>query len=320
MTGNSLNNILDGLEGDNTLDGGLGKDTLRGGSGNDFYIVDNTLEEIEDGGGNDTVRASVNYTLATGLENLVLFGTAASGTGNESDNSLVGNTAANTLRGLDGNDTLDGGAGVDSLIGGFGDDYFFVDNVADKVFEASGEGIDTVEARVTGYTLANGVENLLLFGTVAAGTGNSLDNFLTGNLVANSLNGGAGIDTLMAAGSNNGFGQKDTLTGGAGADYFILGNESGAFYDDGIASNAGAGDYAYISDFTVGQDVLVLSGSDSDYTVKASGIAGLTGTVGIFKVASGASDELVAVLKSANNTTLNTSNTIATAEFLTPIV
>ena len=165
------------------------------------------------------------------------------------------------------------------------------------------------------------MENLLLFGTVAAGTGNSLNNFLTGNLASNSLNGGlgAGNDTLVAAGSNNGLGQKDTLTGGAGADYFILGNESGAFYDDGNASNAGAADYAYISDFTVDQDVLVLSGSDSDYTVKASGIAGLTGTVGIFRVADGASDELIAVLKSANSTTLNTSNTIATAEFLPPI-
>jgi Ca2+-binding RTX toxin-like protein len=314
-----VSNILDGLEGDNTLDGGLGKDTLRGGSGNDYYIVDNTLEEIEDGGGNDTVRSSVTYTLATGLENLVLFGTAASGTGNELDNLLVGTLSANTLRGLDGNDTLDGALGVDSLIGGFGDDYFIVDNVADKVFEANGDGTDTVESRVTGYTLANGVENLVLFGTVAAGTGNSLDNLITGNLASNSLNGGAGSDTLTAAGSNNGLGQRDTLTGGAGDDYFILGNESGAFYDDGNAANAGAGDYAYITDFTAGQDVLVLSGSASDYFVKASGISGLTGTFGIFKGTGAATDELIAVLKSANSTTLNTSNTIATAEFLTPI-
>ena len=88
-----------------------------------------------------------------------------------------------------------------------------------------------------------------------------------GNSVNNSLNGGLGDDTLSAAGSNNGLGQKDTLTGGAGLDYFVLGNESGAFYDDGSSSNAGVGDYAYITDFTAGQDVLVLSGSVSDYNV-----------------------------------------------------
>jgi Ca2+-binding RTX toxin-like protein len=239
----------------------------------------------------------------------------------------VGNSVANTLNGGEGNDTLDGGAGVDSLIGGNGNDHYIVDNAGDRVIEStdaggSAGGIDTVEARVTGYTLANGVENLVLFGMVAAGTGNSLDNLITGNLASNSLNGGlgAGNDTLMAAGSNNGFGQKDTLTGGAGVDYFILGNESGAFYDDGNASNAGAGDYAYITDF-VTEDKLVLNGSASDYTLvtgAAIGVTGMTGSgfYGLFRE-QGATDELIAVLKST--TTLNAANTIVTAQFINPI-
>jgi Ca2+-binding RTX toxin-like protein len=323
LIGNTAANSLFGEDGNDTLNGGAGRDTMDGGSGDDYYVVDVANEVIIDSDGTDTVESRVTgatgYTLANDLENLVLGTGIASGTGNSLNNRLLGNSVANTLNGGEGNDTLDGGAGVDSLIGGNGDDYFIVDNAGDKVLENSSQGTDTVEARVTGYTLANGVENLVFFGTVAAGTGNSLDNLITGNLASNSLNGGAGSDTLTAAGSNNGFSQKDTLTGGAGVDYFILGNESGAFYDDGNASNAGAGDYAYITDFTAGQDVLVLSGSASDYTVKASGISGLTGTVGIFKGTGVATDELIAVLKSANSTTLNTSNTIATAEFLTSI-
>jgi serralysin len=172
LVGNSANNILDGLEGDNTLDGGVGRDTLRGGSGNDYYIVDNTLDGIEDAGGYDLVEARVaNYMLADGMESLVLGVGVASGAGNAENNILVGNSVANTLRGLDGDDTLDGGLGVDSLVGGNGDDYYIVDNAGDRVTESTVDGgTDTVEARVTGYTLANGVENLVLFGTLASET------------------------------------------------------------------------------------------------------------------------------------------------------
>ncbi len=268
MTGNSANNILEGGEGNNTLDGGVGRDTLRAGSGHDCFIVDNTLDVIEDAGGYDTVEVRINnYTLAGGMEALRLAGTTASAFGNEGDNLLVGSSLANTLRGMEGNDTLDGGAGVDSLIGGAGDDYYIIDNAGDRVFEISNEGVDTVEAQVTGYTLANGVENLVLFGTVASGTGNSLDNFLIGNAANNSLNGGVGNDTLSAAGSNRGLGQRDTLTGGAGNDVFILADENVSFYDDGISSSTGVADFAYITDFNASQDSLVLSGSAEEYSL-----------------------------------------------------
>jgi len=251
---------------------------------------------------------------------MVLGSGAVSGTGNGENNKLTGNQLANTLVGDSGNDTLDGGAGWDVLIGGSGDDYYIIDNTRDRVVESLSGGIDTIEARVSGYILSDFAENLNLFGTVRSGTGNSLDNLIVGNAVSNSINGGFGNDTLMAAGSNNGFGQKDTLTGGAGADYFVLGNENGAFYDDGNTSNAGAGDYAYISDFTVGQDVLVLSGSVSDYTLvsgAAIGVTGMTGSgfYGLFRE-QGATDELIAVIKSS--TALTSANTINNAQFIQP--
>lgn len=67
----------------------------------------------------------------------------------------------------------------------------------DTVTENANEGIDTVQSAVT-WTLTNNIENLALTGTTAInGTGNSLDNILTGNSAANVLKGGIGNDTYI---------------------------------------------------------------------------------------------------------------------------
>jgi Ca2+-binding RTX toxin-like protein len=161
------------------------------------------------------------------VENLILVGNAAvNGTGNLLDNVIIGNSAANTLLGgsgndvLDGgagndivegnvgNDTLDGGAGSDTMRGGAGDDSYFVD-ASDTVVENAGEGIDTVNAGFS-YTLGANLENLTLTGAGSInGTGNALDNVLTGGAGANVLDGGAGADTMI---------------GGGGADTYIVDN------------------------------------------------------------------------------------------------
>ena len=64
--------------------------------------------------------------------------------------------------------------------------------------EASGGGVDTVEASVT-YTLPENVENLTLTGYVNInGTGNTLSNTLTGNSGNNVLVGMDGNDSVGA--------------------------------------------------------------------------------------------------------------------------
>ena len=71
---------------------------------------------------------------------------------------------------------------------------------------------DEIHASVD-YTLPAGVEVLLLTGNAALrGTGNGLDNLMTGNDAANVLSGGAGNDTL------HGMGAADVLSGDAGND------------------------------------------------------------------------------------------------------
>ncbi|WP_349617383.1 calcium-binding protein [Azotobacter salinestris] len=217
-TGNELANVITGNSGNNRLDGGAGADTMQGGYGNDTYVLDDlgdTVTEVANQG-TDTVIAPFDYTLGANVENLMLTGSAITGTGNALDNALTGTAADNTLSGLAGNDTLDGDAGADTLIGGSGNDIYVVDNAGDTTIEQAGEGIDTVKASLT-WSLANNVENLTLTAAEAIdGTGNELDNVIIGNDAANTLSGLAGNDTL------DGGAGADTLIGGTGDDTYVV--------------------------------------------------------------------------------------------------
>jgi Ca2+-binding RTX toxin-like protein len=242
-TGNEFANVLTGNEANNVLDGGLGIDRMNGGKGNDTYHVDNVKDVVTEtvavssGGGVDTVYSSVDFTLGTNVDNLVLGGSGKIGTGNALKNQIAGNDSDNNLSGLDGSDTLSGGAGadtliggvgLDSLVGGTGDDTYGIDNVSDRISEAGGDGIDTVRSSVTfslvenGTTVQGAIENLTLTGSKSiSATGNALANLLVGNSGANAMIGNGGNDTLDGGAGN------DNLIGGAGNDRIIvsLGND-----------------------------------------------------------------------------------------------
>lgn len=236
------NDTLQGLAGNDTLDGGAGADTMIGGAGNDTYIVDNAGDVVTElaGAGTDTVLTTLNsYTLGSNVENLVYTGAGNFvGTGNALDNSITGGA---------GNDTLNGGAGADTLIGGTGDDTYVVDNVGDTVSENPGEGTDTVKTVLTSYTLPGAVENLVYTGAWAfAGTGNGLDNRITGGVGADTLNGGVGADTMI---------------GGAGNDTYIV-DDAG----DVVSENPGGGTdtvRTVLASYTLGSDIenLVYTGA-----------------------------------------------------------
>src|SRR4029079_12187120 len=117
--GNSAANAIFGNTGSNVLDGALGADTMIGGAGNDAYIVDNIGDQVIEnpGEGNDTVFASINYTLTANVENLVLQGGAdLQGHGNSAVNAVIGNSGNNLLDGEGGADVLNGNDGNDTLI------------------------------------------------------------------------------------------------------------------------------------------------------------------------------------------------------------
>jgi len=219
LRGLAGNDTLNGDAGNDTMDGGSGNDSLIGGLGNDYFVIDSLSDVVLEAsaGGTDSVITNITgYTLANEAEVLILGGSVEAGTGNSLNNTLVGNGSANSLNGAAGNDslfgaadndTLEGGAGNDSLVGGTGNDYYIIEAATDLLTENAAEGTDSVLSKFSGYTLAGNAEVLILDGTVAVGTGNSLANTLVGNSAANTLNGGA---------------DNDSLSGGAGNDLYVI--------------------------------------------------------------------------------------------------
>jgi Ca2+-binding RTX toxin-like protein len=137
--GNSDPNTLFGNAANNLLDGGAGADTMIGGAGNDTYFVDNAGDMVVESSneGSDAVFASLDYTLPTNVETLVLQGSGnLAGTGNTLANSIFGNS---------GDNALDGGGAADVLTGNAGNDTF--------VFHAGEANGDVVVDFSTGDTL-----------------------------------------------------------------------------------------------------------------------------------------------------------------------
>ncbi len=193
LTGLAGNDTLIGGLGHDLLDGGTGTDTMQGGAGNDTYVVDaagDVVTELANEGTDMVQSALLAYTLGADIENLTLTGTGQSaGIGNSLSNMMIGTSGANLL---------DGKGGPDTMAGGAGDDLYMVDHPGDTVIERANEGaLDSVTSSVS-YALSENVENLVLTGTAAiAGTGNELDNVLTGNSAANVLAGLGGNDTYV---------------------------------------------------------------------------------------------------------------------------
>ena len=274
LSGLGGNDTLNGSGGDDTLDGGSGNDTMVGGAGNDTYVVDATGDVVTEASaaGTDEVRTSLSsYTLGSNVEILRYTG-SGSFTG-------TGNTLANVLMGGIDNDVLNGGSGADTMIGGAGNDTYTVDVATDVVTENADEGTDEIRTGLTSYTLGSNVENLTFTGTAAfTGTGNALDNVITGGNGADTLNGGAGNDML------NGGAGNDRMTGGTGDDIYIV-----SAAGDIVTENAGEGTdevRTLLSSYTLAANVENLTGAGSGQTLTGNAL-GNTLSIG------GANDTLI---------------------------
>ncbi|SFG94085.1 Ca2+-binding protein, RTX toxin-related [Palleronia marisminoris] len=222
LLGNSLDNVFDGREGDDALHGGFGNDALQGGEGDDDLRGDAGNDILEGGAGDDRIDGgagidTASYASAGAAVTVSLLGQAGRASFEEQDTlgagidrligieNLEGSAFADTLTGNAGANVIDGGTGADTMTGGLGDDTYVMDTVADVIIEAADGGNDTVQTSISmnmATQFAAGIENIVLTGTGnISGRGQGLDNRLTGNAGNNTLNGAAGVDTLVLDGA-----------------------------------------------------------------------------------------------------------------------
>lgn len=199
-TGNSLNNTISGNDHNNRINGGAGVDIMHGGAGNDTYIVSQSGDKAfeQNGAGIDTVESSLRHYSLIGqyIENLILTGSEnISGNGNTLNNTIIGNA---------GDNSIDGRQGADILKGGAGNDFYYVDNIGDKVYEEKDQGYDILYSSLSYNLSGQYIESLTLKGDLSInGTGNSLDNWISGNGGDNIIDGGIGADMMFGHGGND---------------------------------------------------------------------------------------------------------------------
>ena len=188
FTGNSGNNLLRGNAGNDTvfggdgndlLDGGGDTDRIVGGNGNDTYTVNNSEDSVVESeadsniGGFDLVNSMRgSYTLPANVESDAIL-----------------NTGAANMSGKGLNNTIDAGRGNNSIDGGDGSDTVNYVNAT-----TGGAGVTVSLAITTAQTTGGTGDDILL--SIEHPFGSHENDVLTGNALANRLDGSHGNDIL----------------------------------------------------------------------------------------------------------------------------
>jgi Ca2+-binding RTX toxin-like protein len=226
--GNTLNNIITGGAANNTLFGDKGNDTLNGQGGSDTLFGGEGNDTLNGGGGSDTLD------------------------GEAGSDALNGGGGADTLisKSDGARDNLDGGNGVDTAD--------FSTYTANLSVTLDGGDFATVGGSGPTTATSDRVRNIENF---IGGSGNDT---ITGDGLANRLEGGGGNDTL------NGGGGSDVLIGGAGNDTLVVtsGNDTiivaAGFGNDKVTNfdaNGGAGAQDLIDVSALGLTAVDLGGA-----------------------------------------------------------
>jgi Ca2+-binding RTX toxin-like protein len=229
LTGDGLDNRLDGLAGADTLDGGAGSDAVLGGDGADVIYASAGNDSLQGQNGDDTFnwistdgRDTFNGGADTDTVNLTGAAVADVADANWNGSVITGlmNNALVSIEAVN----LDLGAG------GAGGDWL-------RYNTTFGISVDLGAGTATGFASIAGVENLI------GGTGGDS---LTGDGGANKINGNAGDDVISGGGG------ADNLTGGLGNDTFVYaagaGNDTIIDFD---AWDVGGQDFLDVSAFGI---------------------------------------------------------------------
>lgn len=273
--------------GDDVLIGDGAAGALRAGAGNDVLDGGPGADVLDGGPGTDRVSyASRTAGVSASVDGVANDGEACPGAGCEGDaiiaaehlvggsgpDVLTGGPAADTLDGGDGDDVLAGGPGTapDVLLGGPGTDTAsYAGRAEDLTVTLDG----TADDGAAGEGDAAGGPGA----TIERVVGGSGADALTGNGLANLLDGGDGADVLR------GLGGDDDLRGGAGADEL-----DGADGTDALDGGTGADTLTG----GTGADTLA-GGADADALDGDAGADGLDGGAGADTVRGGTEDDVL---------------------------
>ena len=301
--------LMDGTNNVEVFMFGSGADTMRGlaimantsetvfmGSGNDYVFTNSTssstnLDYYDGGTGTDTIDFSSNT--ANFYVNMTSGVTSISGGG-------AFDTAVNfeaVVTGS-GNDTIVGTSSADTMAGGTGNDYYFAGTGNERIVDKVGSGTDTVDySSMTGgvtVTAYNGVSSADgAFTVTGSGGTDSLDGggsgagsqmfeafVLTaqadkfiGTLYSETVNMGAGDDTMQTGTYANAGAFGDSINGGSGNDWIDYNYINTANMNinlvTGISSIVGAASADTLTNFenvsaTVTSGSVTVTGSSAD--------------------------------------------------------
>lgn len=258
VTGNDLDNVIEGLGGDDNIDAGSGNDTVHGGAGDDTIRTGFGIDVVYGGDGNDTVN--IGQTDRWGTKTLY---------GEGGNDELHGGLSIDYLYGGEGNDTLHGYAGDDQIEGGDGNDTLY--GWADRDTIRGGAGEDTIYGGDSHDLLYGGADNDTIYGEEGIDRiwGDAGDDF---------INAGAGNDTVYG-----GIGSDRILTGD-GLD-LIYGGDGNDVVNEGVVDSIGqkfiwgeAGDDTLYGGSANDQ---IYGGLDNDTLYGFAGVDTLLGGAGI---------------------------------------
>ena len=187
--------FLDGMAGDDIIIGGGGNDTLNGGGGNDYISAGDGNDIINGGSGGDRIdggEGNDTVDFSDSEEGITVNLTSGTASGGDAEGDRL--TNIENINGSSFNDTFIGAAGVHVINGGAGFDT--ID------YSASNEGItvdlstNTVSGGNAEGNQISGIENIMGTEFDDILTGNSSDNSFGVVQVTDTINGGAGSDSV----------------------------------------------------------------------------------------------------------------------------
>lgn len=260
IQGNTIANILAGLDGDDALDGGAGNDELFGGNGRDLLVGGDGNDILSGGGDGDTLDGgngtdTLSYASAPGsiavsllrgvgvtpiIDGVTLLGAISEGDVVLNVENVVGSTFADIIIGDDLANVIEGRAGQDHLDGCGGNDTIYGERNPASAIPDFVHGHDFSNPDITDDCGCDtdgpdGHHGSTIHDDYIGG-GDGADR-LFGQLGEDELCGGTGSDTLFGGDGNDileGESENDFLDGGLGTD-FLYGGDG----NDRISGGAG---------------------------------------------------------------------------------